>query len=376
MSLPAVARYAWVLAGRHVPVPAGSELRPRTEFDVFLERFGGELITGTALDQPMPAVASMLRRLGRPRMSLASLVQSRAREFDAIIASGEDIGVPIALASLAGTSRTPVHMMFHGHHLESPKLRFLAPVLRRLSHVHFHCLSQSLRDRTQSVLGIPDERCHATGYGVDTDYFAGGPMGEAAMIASAGAANRDYVTLAAAVRDLPVTLRIAADSTWMPPNTQLGTNGWPVNVEAQSYGTYARLRDLYGQAHFVVIPLHPATHACGYAVIAEAMAMGRAVIATRTACPPDFLVHGVTGLFTEPGDVGGLRAHILQLLGSPEKAAEIGHRARASMAETHSLESYCDRLERIVAGSIRPVRIEQQNSSCLFQPKDNSRVSS
>lgn len=352
MSFPGLPRYAWVLAGRHVPASAGSELDPRTEFGVFLERFGGELITGSALDQPMPAVPSILRRLRRSRLSLASMMQSRARDFDAIIASGEDIGVPIALASLAGTTRTPVHMMFHGHHLESPKLRFLAPVLRRLSHVHFHCLSQSLRDRTKKVLGIPDERCHATGYGVDTDYFVGGTVGDAAMIASAGAANRDYVTLAAAVRDLPVTVCIAAYSKWMPSSSSLGTSGWPPNVEARSYGTYARLRDLYGQARFVVVPMHPATHACGYAVIAEAMATGRAVIASRTACPPDFLIPGVTGLFTEPGDIGGLRKHILHLLENPEEAAEIGRRARASMVEAHSLKRYCDRLERIVAGTI------------------------
>jgi glycosyltransferase involved in cell wall biosynthesis len=351
MSFLGLPRYAWVLAGRHVPALAASGGAPRAEFDVFLERFGGELISASALDRPMPAVASMLRRLGRSRLSLASLVQSRVREFDAIIASGEDIGIPIALASLAGASHTPVHMMFHGHHLESPKLRVLAPVLRRLSHVHFHCLSQSLRERTQAVLGIPDERCHATGYGVDTDYFVSGPMRDGAMIASAGAANRDYVTLAEAVRDLPVTVCIAADSTWMPPNSSLGTSGWPLNVEARSYGTYARLRDLYCQARFVVVPMHPATHACGYAVIAEAMAMGRAVIATRTACPPDFLVPGATGLFTEPGDIGGVRRHILKLLENPEEAVEMGRRARASIIEEHSLERYCDRLERTVAGT-------------------------
>jgi glycosyltransferase involved in cell wall biosynthesis len=374
MSLPHAPRYAWVLAGRHVPPAPGSEPGPRTEFGVFVARFGGELITGSALDRPMPAIARLLARIGRPRLSLASLVQSRAGEFDAIVASGEDIGVPLALASVAGTCRTPIHMMFHGHHLESRKLRLLAPVLRQLSHVHFHCLSQSLRDRTQAILGIPDDRCHATGYGVDTDYFAGGPMGDAAMIASAGAANRDYATLAAAVRDLPVTVRIAADSKWVPPSAGLGNGDWPVNVEARSYGTYARLRDLYGQAHFVVVPLHPATHACGYAVIAEAMAMGRAVIATRTASPPDFLVPGATGLFTEPGDIGGLRAHILHLLENPGAAAEIGRRARSSMVEANSLECYCDRLERIVALSIRPAATGRHKSTSLFQPKDNTRV--
>jgi glycosyltransferase involved in cell wall biosynthesis len=256
------------------------------------------------------------------------------------------------MASLGGSARVPIHMMFHGHHLESPKLRLLAPALRRMPHVHFHCLSQSLRDRTQAVLGIPPERCHATGYGVDTDYFAGGPTGNTAMIASAGAANRDYATLAAAVRDLPVEVCIAADSTWVPPTTDMGKRGWPLNVTARSYGTYAHLRELYGRARFVVVPLHPARHACGYAVIAEAMAMGRAVIATRTEAPPDFLIPEATGRFSETHDVAGLRTQICHLLENPDEATEIGRRARASMVESHSLDRFCDRLEHIVAGTI------------------------
>jgi glycosyltransferase involved in cell wall biosynthesis len=98
--------------------------------------------------------------------------------------------------------------------------------------------------------------------------------------------------------------------------------------------------------------LHPATHACGFAVIAEAMAMGRAVMATRTESPPDFLVPGVTGWFAETHDVDGLRTQIVHLLRHPDEVAEAGRRAQALMVESHSLERFCDRLERIVAGSI------------------------
>jgi len=341
-------RYAWVLSGRFTPDSTPS---PRSEFAVFLDRFGGDLYSCTTLDGPSPPLARALTRAGWPRLALATLIRTKLRDYDAIIASGEDIGVPIALASLAGLSRVPVHMMFHGHHLDSPKLRRLAPVLRRMTHVHFHCLSESLRARTQVILGIPEERCHATGYGVDTQYFGGGTP-DTALIASAGAANRDYGTLAEAVRDLPVAVSIAADSTWVAPESAGGNGDWPPNVEARSYGTYGHLRDLYGRAAFVVVPLHPARHACGYAVIAEAMAMGRAVIATRTDAPPDFLIPGVSGLFSEPHDVAGLRARICQLLADPAEAVELGRQARALMVATHGLEQYCDRLERIVSASI------------------------
>ena len=345
-------RYAWVLSGRYAPSPADTQPGPHSEFTTFLGRFGGDLVSASSLDGSLPPIAHALKRAGQTRLALASLVQSRAGQFDAIIASGEDIGVPIALASLTGFSRIPIHMMFHGHHLESAKLRMLAPVLRRLKHVHFHCLSESLRNRTMETLGIPATRCHATGYGVDTNYFDTGSTSDTAVIASAGAANRDYVTLAQAVHDLPVSVFIAADSTWVPPEASNEPMNWPANVEARSYGSYARLRELYGRAQFVVVPLHPARHACGYAVIAEALAMGRAVIVTQTEAPPDFLVPGVTGLFVKPHDVEGLRTSIRFLLENPAETRAMGERARALMVEKNSLESYCDRLEKIVSASI------------------------
>jgi glycosyltransferase involved in cell wall biosynthesis len=357
-----------VLSGRHTSAPDDAEPAPRAEFTAFVDRFDATLLSLSSLDEPLPAVARALKRAGRARLALASLVQSRAGEFDAIIASGEDIGIPIALASMAGFARTPVHMMFHGHHLESPKLRLLAPLLRRLPNVHFHCLSDSLRIRTQAVMGIPDSRCHATGYGVDTNYFEQEPVGQQVIIASAGAANRDYMTLAAAVDGMRVSVRIAADSTWVPPNSSVKTMTWPPNTEARSYGSYARLRDLYAASRFVVVPLYPARHACGYAVIAEAMAMGRAVIVTRTEAPPDFLIPGVTGLFVEPNDSASLRKIISRLLDDSGEAMAMGARARALMATINSLEAFCDRLEKTVAVSItksyrEPVHFNQNSRS-------------
>lgn len=340
-------RYAWVLAGTHDAQGRGDAPEPRSEFDAFLGRYGGTLFSLSSDGVPGPVMPVLVRRF-----ALAAQVTARSQGFDAILASGEDIGVPLALASMLRRSRVPIHMMFHGHHLDSYKLRRLAPVLRRLEHVHFHCLSESLKARTQAVLGIPDERCHATGYGVDTRYFGGAAFAADGPIVSAGAANRDYPTLVAAAGDLPVDVRVAADSTWMPPDAADADMRWPANVDIRSYGDYANLRGLYARARFVVVPLHPAQHACGYAVVAEAMAMQRAVIVTRTDIPPDFLVPGITGLFTEPGDVAGLNATIQRLLDAPGEAAAMGRRAREAMQADHSLERYCERLQRIVARSM------------------------
>jgi len=341
-------RYAWVLAGRYLPPVAGQDRGPRAEFEAFASTYGAELISASALDGPLPLTAAWFKRIGLPQFSLAQLVLIRTHGFDAIIASGEDIGIPLALATLFRGSRMPIHMMFHGHHLESRKLRLLAPLLRSMKHVHFHCLSRALKERTQSMLGIAPSRCHATGYGVDTAYFAETAASDANIICSAGAANRDYQTLAAAVQDLPVAVKIAADSAWVRPSATLKNAEWPANVDIRSYENYDNLRALYAQSRFVVVPLHPATHACGYAVIAEAMAMGRSVIATRTQSPPDFLIDGVTGILTTVHDMAELRLQISDLLKHPEKANALGRRARAWIMEHNSLENYCTKLETII----------------------------
>ncbi len=286
--MPTPRRYAWVLAGRYAPPPPDSAARPRTEFEAFVEAFGAKLFSLIALEGDMPLLPRLLRGFGLPRAALAQFVlyEARASSFDAIIASCEDIGIPLVLASLLYWHKVPLHMLFHGHHLDSMKLRLVAPILRRMPHAHFHCLSEALRQRTIDALGINPARCHATGHAVDTSYFSGTATNTANLISSAGAANRDYATLVEAVRGISISVKIANDSTWVPPHTPSSTAGWPTNVEMRSYGNYVRLRELYSQSRFVVVPMHEANHACGYAVISEAMAMGRAVIASRTDSRP------------------------------------------------------------------------------------------
>jgi glycosyltransferase involved in cell wall biosynthesis len=105
---------------------------------------------------------------------------------------------------------------------------------------------------------------------------------------------------------------------------------------------------LYAAAAFVVVPLYPAFHACGLAVIAEAMAMGKAVITTRVAGRSDFIIDGENGFYVEPGDVGGLRAKVKALLDDPARAAAMGVAARSRMAQLFSLEAYVERLMEVI----------------------------
>lgn len=81
----------------------------------------------------------------------------------------------------------------------------------------------------------------------------------------------------------------------------------------------------YGRCAFMVLPSQQET---APVVIEEAMAAGRAVIATRVGGVPDQVAHERTGLLVEYGDVPGLTAAMRRLLGAPELGERMGRAAR------------------------------------------------
>jgi glycosyltransferase involved in cell wall biosynthesis len=277
-----------------------------------------------------------------------------SHKYSAMLATGEDVGVPLALLSWVRRSRRPVFLITHGSYFASERFGRLMRVLRRNGRLHFLCLSESLRRILVNDFGVRPENAHNTSYGVDTSFFhpshrADDPAGSGEpLIVAAGTAKRDYRTLVEAAEGLDAPVHIAADSTWFREPVNIGDREVPPNVTIRSSGDYAGLRDLYARASFVVVPLRPARHACGYAVIVEAMAMGRAVICTKTESPGDFLADGETGFYVKPGDAEDLRLRMEALLCNPELAREMGRRGRARIEREFSLDAYCDRIESVI----------------------------
>ena len=91
-------------------------------------------------------------------------------------------------------------------------------------------------------------------------------------------------------------------------------------TQARGYG-YRELRDLYASSRFIVVALYETDFQAGVTTILEAMAMGKAVIASRTRGQRDVIEDGVTGIYVPPGDSAALRKAIVDLLASPERAA-------------------------------------------------------
>ena len=68
-------------------------------------------------------------------------------------------------------------------------------------------------------------------------------------------------------------------------------------------------------------------------VVPEAMAAGRAVVATAVDGTPEAVVEGVSGFLAPPGETALLARRVLQLLASPELRGRMGDAGRARSAE-------------------------------------------
>lgn len=87
--------------------------------------------------------------------------------------------------------------------------------------------------------------------------------------------------------------------------------------------------------------------------VLEAMALGRPVVATATGGVPEVVVHEVTGLLVEPGDVDGLAAALGRVCADAGLRARMGEAGRRRVRDEFGEERMLDEYEaafRIAAG--------------------------
>jgi glycosyltransferase involved in cell wall biosynthesis len=172
------------------------------------------------------------------------------------------------------------------------------------------------------------------------------------MICSVGLEARDYPTLLTAVRGLGARVTIAAASPWSKRADSTRHQEIPANVTVGRFSQF-ELRQLYADSRFMVMPLANVDFQAGVTAILEAMAMGRAVICTKTRGQTDVVVEGETGLYVPPGDPQALRSAIEYLLANPHEAERMGQAGRRLVEQSMSLDRYVQCLSRFVANHTR-----------------------
>lgn len=212
---------------------------------------------------------------------------------------------------------------------------------RRIDDVIVYASNQ--RRFVVETLGHRADRVHLSPFMVDTGFWSATrveatPRGRP-MICSAGQELRDYPTLVEAVRGLDVDVVLAAASPWSRRADTTSGVDLPDNVSVARLDLHA-LRQLYADAAFVVVPLVENDFQAGITTILEAMAIGRAVICTRTEGQTDTVTEGVTGLYVPVGDVAALRRAIERLLAEPHEANRLSAAARHWAVDHADIEVY------------------------------------
>jgi glycosyltransferase involved in cell wall biosynthesis len=93
--------------------------------------------------------------------------------------------------------------------------------------------------------------------------------------------------------------------------------------------------------------VHPALmEGFGIAVV-EAMAMGKAVVATTTGGLPEVVAQGETGLLVPPGDAESLAAAVVSLLEDKVRREQMGRNGKARAQERFSLDASVMHMEQL-----------------------------
>lgn len=334
---------------------------PRVDVFEIERRLGARLLGLEALRAPgarTRALKLLARLTGQRSFFLALRCLRTVRDDDAVYATGEDIGFPLAILMRISGVRRPCLVL----RLEQPTygrswLRraifdyYLRRALPRIDRIL--CRTEAHVRYLNERFKVPLERLSFVPETTDPDFYC--PDGESARaddwpqnscIVSAGLELRDYETLIEAVRGLPVSVVIAAGSPWSHAR-YVGVGRLPANVTVASY-TPVEMRELYRSASLVVVPVLPTMRACGMNVVLEAWATGKGVVASRTEGMSAYLDDGETALLAEPGDAVDLRAKIVRLLNDPSEARRLGANGRARVEDELNLDRYLETVREAI----------------------------
>ena len=320
---------------------------PRLEHLELAAALQAEVISAADGDAKFKGLVGSLTR--RDKLLSASLAAyARRSDFSSIYVTGEDIGLRIAPFLRLNGWRGRLVVVVHACTSALRKAYF-----RALGPDSFHaliCVCEAQRRILVDELGFPPDKVKFCPNWVDTDFFApesGRTAAQGDYVFSCGRENRDYATLFAAAERLPYAFKVAA-SGFRHDGGGLGAA--PANLALFDQRiSFEELRKTYADCRLVVAPLHAVPYAAGVTGVVEAMAMGKAVIATASPGIVDYVEDGVSGRVTPPGDPEALAQAIAELWNDPDRCEAIGRRNRAWVQANASVHGYVQKIAKLMS---------------------------
>lgn len=298
--------------------------------------------------QATPAARAVARRSGFVPAQLVEAFLRRNR-YTHIVAKADRLGLPLAMMLKLARGRRDLVLI--SVWLSRPKKALFLHPLK--AHTHLGaviCASSAQKKIAEDRLGVPPEKLHLALQPADDRFWLPDGRPVENLICSVGSEARDYRTLVEAVRGLDVRTEIAVGgivfrtgditADLSPALQPLVAGDLPENVHVRQQLDHQELRSMYARSKFVVVPTEDMEFDAGVTVIAEAMAMGKAVIATRSRGQLDLVREGETGLLVPPGDVQAMRQAIQQLLDDSAATERMGRAARATAEAQLTLDGW------------------------------------
>lgn len=318
-----------------------------------------ELVDYAAIDRSSSTLVRTVAKLFGRNAALATVGFVRRREFDTVFANSETVALPLALLFKLSRER-PNHVVI-GHRLSARKKRPFFTLLQAHKQIDtMFVYASTQRDYAVRELGIPESTLRLIPFHADHRFFR--PLSSAQVdentVCSAGLEWRDYPTLIDAVAgSTDLRVRLAAASPWSKHSNETESRKLPDHIDARRYD-YDGLRKLYAQSSFVVVPLYENDFQAGVTTILEAMAMGKAVVTTRTTGQRDIIDEGFNGLYVAPASKEGWRDTISRLRSDVALRDSLGAAARKWVEENATLDHWV----RHVVAAIR----REPAPSCNF----------
>jgi glycosyltransferase involved in cell wall biosynthesis len=230
--------------------------------------------------------------------------------------------------------------------------------LDRISMTHADrvvCSSRDQADRVVNKLEIPEQKVRVIYYGIDSNrlfpeigkrerlnpnvLYAGG------LSLSKGL----HVLLDAFARIRPrfpdARLSVVGDGHWAPYQQKVEALGLSQCVRYWGYIPHLEIGKHYRSACLLAAPTR---HESFGLILAEAMACGIPVVATRVTAIPEVVEDGVTGLLVPVDDPTALADALAAVLSDPERAAAMGRAGRARVEERFAWDEIIRQWERLL----------------------------
>lgn len=328
--------------------------RPRKDYVELARLLGADVIDGRYMAQRAALPARLISRLfGFPPAQVLEAFLRRNR-YGHIIAWADRLGLPLAL--LFKLTRCRTDLVLISVLFSNPKKAYFLKWLK----VHSHLRAIVGRTRQLEIaagrLGVPPEKLHVEPRAVDDRFWQPDGRSPERLACAVGWEARDYATLIEAATGIDLQVELAIGSVALPEGgdtvatamSRLGAGSrLPANVSISNRSA-RELRDLYSRSVFVVVPVEDVEFDAGVTALTEAMAMGKAVIATRTVGLAGLFRNGEHGIYVPPGDVPALRRAMQRLVDRPEEARRMGAAGRRLVEREHSLDDRMSALASLV----------------------------